>query len=144
MAGLTEQASAYKIISTIAAQTLTSSDVNGAGIDLQGFGSAFISVNVGANGGTLNGSNKLDLKLEHSDDDSTYTAVTDLGEAGGYTVDNSGIFATIDAGGEAAMTYKTAYTGIKRYIRVVADVTGTISLPVSVVALLGDGLKPQA
>ena len=145
MTGLTEQASAFKVVSTIAAQTLTGTDVNGSGVDTQGFGSLWISANIGANGGTLDGSNNLVLKLEHSDDDSTYTAVTDIGEAGGYTVDAStGAFATIDAGGEAASTYKVAYTGIKRYVRIVADVTGTISLPVSVVALLSDGLKPQA
>ena len=145
MTGLTEKASAFKVVSAIASQTLTATDVNGSGIDMQGFASLWFSANIGANGGTLDGSNSLVLKLEHSDDGSTYTAVTDIGEAGGYTVDaTTGAFATIDASGAAALTYKVGYTGIKRYVRIVADVTGTISLPVSVVALLGDGLKPQA
>lgn len=139
-----EKASFYSATPAIAPQTLTSSDVNGSGIDRQGFNSVFFVVNIGANGGTLDGSNNLDLVLQDSDDDSTYTDVTDTGLAGGATIDSAGVFATIDAGGEAAQVYKVAYTGSKQYVRLQADVTGTISLPVSGVALLGSGVVPQA
>jgi hypothetical protein len=143
---LTGKASLYRASTAIASQTLTSTDVNGAIIDTQGFNSLFFVINVGANGGTLNGSNKLDVKLQHGDvsDLSDATVVTDIGMSGGFTIDSNGIFATIDAAGEAGAVYKVSYTGIKRYVRLVADITGTISLPVGAVALSGDGLVTQA
>jgi|TARA_A200000159_G_C7075473_1_gene236199 hypothetical protein len=144
MTTLTERASAFKIVNTLNAQTLTSSDVNGSTVDTKGFNSCFIAVNIGANGGTLNGSNNVTFVLQDSDDDSTWADVTSSALAGGYTVDSSGVFATIDDGAEDEASAKVAYTGNKRYVRVQADVTGTISLPVSAQALLGDGLKPQA
>lgn len=143
---LTEKASLYKATPSIAPQTLASTDVNGITIDTLDFNSAFFIVNVGANGGTLNGSNKVDFKLQEGEasDLSDAAAVTEIGLSGGYAIDSSGVFATVDDGAEAGAVYKVAYTGIKRYIRLVADVTGTISLPVSATVLLGDGLAPQA
>lgn len=141
---LTEKARYFKIQNTIAPQTLTDGDVNGSGIDLKGFNDAFFVVSVGANGGTLDGSNNVTFALQDSDDNSTYAAVTESGLAGGFTVNGTtGVFATVDAGADAAQTYKVAYTGNKRYVRLVADVTGTISLPVGAVSLLGSGIVPQ-
>ncbi len=143
---ITEKASLFRATTAIASVTLTTTDVEGTVIDTQGFNSLFFTVNVGANGGTLNGSNKVDLKLQHGDASnlSDATAVSDIGMSGGFTVDSNGTFATVDAGGEAGAVYKVAYTGIKRYVRLVADVTGTISLPVGATALLSDGLVVQA
>lgn len=143
---LSEKASLVKAQLGTGAVTLTTSDVNGTVVDTQGFNSLFFVINVGANGGTLNGSNKVDFKLQHGNasDLSDAVAVATVGESGGTTIDSNGIFATVDAAGEVSTTYKVAYTGSKRYVRVVSDVTGTISLPVSITALLGDGLAPQA
>lgn len=143
---LSEKASLFKAQLGTASVTLTTNDVNGSIVDTQGFNSLWFVVNVGANGGTLNGSNKVDFKLQHGDiaDLSDALAVATIGEAGGYSVDTNGVFATVDAGGEASAVYKVAYTGNKRYLRVVSDVTGTISLPISITAILGDGLVPQA
>lgn len=143
---LSEKASLIKAQLGTASVTLTSSDVNGTVVDTQGFNSLYFVVNVGANGGTLDGTNKVSFKLQHGDvsDLSDAVAVDTVGESGGFTVDTNGIFATVDAGGEASAVYKVAYTGNKRYIRVVSDVTGTISLPVAITAILGDGLAPQA
>lgn len=143
---LSEKASLVKAQLGTAAVTLTTTDVNGTAVDAQGFNSLWFVINVGANGGTLNGSNKVDFKLQHGDvsDLSDAVAVTDIGMSGGVTIDSNGVFATVDAGGEASAVYKVAYTGVKRYVRVVSDVTGTISLPVSITAILGDGLAPQA
>lgn len=144
MAVLTEKASSYKVENALDAVTLTTLDTNGSTIDTQGFNSVFFAVNVGANGGTLDGSNNVTFVLQDSSDGSTWADVTDTNEAGGYTVDGSGVFATVDAGGEAESTYKVAYTGSDRYVRIKADVSGTISLPVGGVAVLGGGLCPQS
>lgn len=143
---LSEKASLVKALLGSASVTLTTTDVNGTPVDTQGFNSLYFVINVGANGGTLNGSNKVDFKLEHGDasDLSDAVAVATVGESGGTTVDSDGIFATVDAGGEVSAVYKVAYTGNKRYVRVLSDVTGTISLPVAITAILGDGLSPQA
>lgn len=142
---LSEKASLIKAQLGTGAVVLTSSDVNGTVVDTQGFNSLYFVINVGANGGTLDASNKVAFKLQHGDvsDLSDAVAVATVGESGGTTVDENGIFATIDAGAEVSRTYKVAYTGNKRYVRVVSDVTGTISLPVAITAILGDGLAPQ-
>src|SRR5690606_21378603 len=47
-----------------------------AAIDLLGFESALIAISVGVGGITFSGTNKIEFKLTHSDDDSDYSAVT--------------------------------------------------------------------
>jgi len=141
---LREKARDYKVLNCIATQTVTGSSVLGDGIDLQGFNSAFFIVNVGANGGTLDGSNRVALRIDDSDDNSTFDEVTDTGKTGGFSVTSSGSFQVIEQDSEANQTYKVAYTGDKRYIRVRCHVlAGTVSLPISATAFLGDGLAPQ-
>jgi len=144
MAVLTERASSFKIENAIDAVVLTSSDTDGSTIDTQEFNTVFFAVNVGANGGTLDGSNYVEFTLQDSSDGSTWADVDDSTEAGGTTISGTGVWATVDAGGEAESTYKIAYTGTERYVRLQADITGTISLPVGAVAVLGDGLCPQS
>ena len=97
----------------------------GTGVDLQFFESAVALVNVGASGDTLSSSVKIDLILQDSDDDSSWSAVTDQNLVTDGTVDSSGIFATIDADGEDESVYYIGYVGGKRYLRVFADFTGT-------------------
>ena len=58
------------------APAVRTADANGTGIDLQGFESATIVVDTGAEGVTLSGSVKIDFILEESSDNSTFTAVT--------------------------------------------------------------------
>jgi hypothetical protein len=112
-------------LETSLAPILKSVDVNGTGVDLTGFSSAALVVNVGAAGDTFSGSVKTNLIIEDSDDNSTYTAVTSNTDVTGGTVDSSGIFQTIDANGEAGKTYGIGYVGGKKYIRAVIDIVGT-------------------
>ena len=51
-------------------------DTNCTAIDSQGFSSVVHVVNVGAPGITFSSSNKIDIELEHSDDNSTLLIVT--------------------------------------------------------------------
>tara|TARA_R110000803_G_scaffold32023_7_gene70922 strand:- start:4775 stop:5218 length:444 start_codon:yes stop_codon:yes gene_type:complete len=111
-------------LETSLAPILKSVDVNGTGVDLTGFSSAAVVVNVGAAGDTFSGSVKTNLIIEDSDDNSTYTAVTSSNVTGG-TTDSSGIFQTIDANGEAGTTYGIGYVGGKKWIRAVVDIVGT-------------------
>ena len=72
-------------------------DANGTGVDLQGFESATVVIDMGAEGITLSTTNKIEIELEHSDDDSTYTDVTSSADVIGATPDSSGVIATFDA-----------------------------------------------
>ena len=110
------------------------------GVDRQGFESVVLAALLGLSGDTLSGSVYADLILEHSDDDSTYTAVTSANHVTGGTVDSSGIFATINAPAEDETQYSIGYTGGKRYCRINYDITGTHTngMPVAGLAILGD------
>lgn len=100
-------------------------DTNCTGIDTQGFNSSMAIVNVGALGITFSGTNKVDIKLEDSSDNSTFTAVTNNNFVTGGTVDSSGIWQTIDADGDCNAVYGIGYVGPQRYYRVVLDFSGT-------------------
>jgi hypothetical protein len=100
-------------------------DTNCTAIDQQGFSSVTHIVNVGAPGITFSTSNKIDIKLEDSDDNSSFSAVTANTSVTGGTVDSNGIFQTIDANGDCNKVYAIGYVGGKRYSRVVLDFSGT-------------------
>jgi hypothetical protein len=72
-------------------------DANGTGVDLQGFESATVVIDMGAEGITLSTT----------------------------TPDSSGVIATFDANGEAPAISSVGYIGGKRYIRAVANFSGT-------------------
>lgn len=104
---------------------------NGTGVDLQGYEGATVLVDVGAEGDTLSSSVHFEISLEESDDDSTYTDVTQAGIVDG-TITAGGIFLKLDgtAGGNPDTTggiFRVEYVGGKRYIRVVLAKTGTHS-----------------
>lgn len=93
-------------------------------IDLQGFNAAEVLLQVGVGGITFSGTNKIEFKLTHSDDDSTYTAV-DQDDVLGVTVADGGIIKALEAAHAAAAVYRAGYIGGKRYLQLVADFSGT-------------------
>lgn len=103
----------------------------GTGVDLQGYESATVLVDVGAEGDTLSGSVHFEISLEESDDNSTFTDVAQAGIIDG-TISSGGIFLKLDGttGGDPDTTggiFRVGYVGGKRYIRVVLAKTGTHS-----------------
>ena len=105
--------------------------VNGSGVDLQGYESATVLVDVGAEGDTLSSSVHFEISLEHSDDNSTFTDVAQADIMDG-TISSGGIFLKLDgtAGGNPDTTggiFRVGYRGGKRYIRVVLAKTGSHS-----------------
>ncbi len=118
---------------------VVNNDTEGTGdtVDLRGYNAASLIVDVGESGDTLSGSVKHDLKLQHSDNASDWSAVAQADVVGG-TVDANGIFATIDADGEDGAIYRIGYVGSKRYIRLFCDTTGTHTngTPMAAVAVL--------
>ena len=100
-------------------------DTDCTGVDTQGYSSAMAIVNVGAPGITFSTTHKVDIKLEDSTDDATYTAVTNNTHVTGGTVGATGIWQTIDANGDCNAVYNIGYVGGKRYFRCVLDFSGT-------------------
>ena len=98
----------------------------GTGIDKQGFDGTCHIIAIGDSGDTLSGSVYFTLKLEDSDDDSTYAAAV--------TAD---VFDTIDAPAEDSKNVLIQYVGKARYSRVVVTITGTHTngTPIGIVAL---------
>ena len=96
-----------------------------AAIDLQGYDGALVLIHVGVGGITFSGTNKVEFKLTHSDDDSTYAAVTVNDVVGLSSVGTGGIIKSLTAEHAAATLTKVGYKGGKRYLKVLADFSGT-------------------
>lgn len=113
-------------------QAGVTADVNTASVDLQDFNSLALLFSIGAF--TPSGTDKAVLKVEHSDDNSTFTAcdAADLDNP-----ESANIVKTIDTGAEDDTMYPIYYKGNKRYVRGVIDISGTVDFAASVVAVLG-------
>ena len=116
-------------LNTVVATTTKTSTT----IDIQSFESLMVLFSLGIAGDTLSGSIYWTLKLQHSDDDSTYAdvpAASLLNGANSIVIDSL----TKD---ETAVLF--GYSGGKRYVKAVATPTGTHAngTPMSVIALKG-------
>ncbi len=102
-------------------------------IDLQGYNSAMVVFNIGLAADTLSGSVYWTLKLQHSDDDSTYT---DLAAA---DQNSPSLTVVIDSSSKDRTVYSFGYQGAKRYLKAIATPTGTHTngTPIGIVALRG-------
>lgn len=121
------------------APAVRTADADGSAVDLQGFESATVIIDMGAEGITLSATDKIEIELEHSDDNSTWTDVTSSNDVIGATPDSSGKIATFDANGEIPAISAVGYIGGKRYIRAVANFSGThgTGTPLSVSVIKG-------
>lgn len=128
-----------KLMQSIA-PVAASADANGTGVDTQGFENVAIVVDTGIEGITLSGTNKIEFELEHSDDDSTYVDASSSDVNG--TLGSGGLFLTLDANAETPQISEIEYLGTKRYVRVVANFSGThgTATPISAFVILG---KPR-
>ncbi len=102
-------------------------------IDLQGYNAASVVFSIGQSGDTLSGSLYWTLKLQHSDDDSTYTdtVLADL--------NNSALTVVVNSSSLDRATYNFGYQGAKRYLKAVATPTGTHTngTPIGIIAIRG-------
>jgi hypothetical protein len=102
-------------------------------IDLQGYNSASVVFAIGLAGDTLSGSVLWTLKLQHSDDDSSYADLAAADIYGGTTS------IVLDAMTKDEAAYSFGYIGTKRFLKAVATPTGTHTngTPIGVEALRG-------
>jgi hypothetical protein len=100
---------------------LATATVNGTGVDLAGYEGALCVCDVGTFGGTTP---TATVRLEDSDDNSTYGAVAAADIDGG-------LLATIDTTTDEQV-HKRGYKGTKRYVRwAISAIAGTSpSLPI--------------
>lgn len=124
--------------------TITS-DTNSTSVYMKGYDEVLFLVNVGESGDTLSASVKIELEVEESADDSTYTDVADADLVKYVAGTNDGCFGVIDAAAEDDTPYFTAYRGNSDYARVVLNLTGTHSngTPISVTAIRRASLRNE-
>jgi hypothetical protein len=132
-----DEHSSYKAVVAIGAATL-SADNTPAAIDLQGYKSCELILAIGAGGITFSGTNKIEFVVTQSDDDSTYAAVAQ-GDIIGATVATGGIVKSLIAAHASAAVYRLGYVGNARYLKVLADFSGThgTGTPIVCTAILG-------
>ncbi|CDO35003.1 hypothetical protein [Novosphingobium sp. KN65.2] len=121
----------------IGAASLAADNTPGA-VDLLGYSSAEIALAIGIGGITFTSSNKIEFVLTHSDDDSTYTAVTD-DDMIGVTGISSGIIKSLTSAHAAAASYRYGYKGGKRYLKLLADFSGTHGAGTPIAAMVIKG-----
>ncbi|ATN34114.1 hypothetical protein ACO34A_09880 [Rhizobium sp. ACO-34A] len=107
-------------------------------IDLRGFNSALISLAIGVGGITFSGANKIEFVLTHSNDGATFEPVT-TDDVQGITVASGGIIKALVAAHAAATVSKIGYVGARRYLKLLADFSGThgTGTPISAVVIKG-------
>ncbi|MDX2277723.1 MAG: hypothetical protein NW206_19910 [Hyphomonadaceae bacterium] len=122
-------------------------------VDRKGYGTLAFLANIGIEGITLSGTDKIALLLEHADDNGsgaagTYAAVAAADVvipeqfASHASIDAtvaSGVVATFDANAELPAVLGFSYAGSKQWVRLTVDYSGThgVATPVSAVAMLG-------
>ncbi|WP_166943927.1 hypothetical protein [Sphingopyxis panaciterrae] len=116
-----------------------SADNTPLAIHLQGFNAAEILLAIGTGGITFSGTNKIEFKLTHSDDGSTYEAVTIDDVLGVDAVGTGGIIKALIAAHADPATYRFGYVGGRAYLKLLADFSGThgSGTPIAAIALLG-------
>lgn len=113
---------------------LSTSTRTSSGVDRQGFNGVLLVMQFGATLDTINGSNYWTAKIQHSDDNSSYSDAAADDVQGGvvsYVVNSLSLDETL---------YKFPYKGSKRYTRLVCTTTGTHvnGTPLAVFAVKSD------
>jgi len=126
-----------KVVEAIAPAVYTA-DNTPAAIDLQGFDSATLAIHIGVGGITFTSTNRIEFVLTHSDDGTSYSAVTADDVLGVSSVSN-GIVKALTAAHASTEVFKVGYVGTKRFLKLLADFSGThgTGTPLSAVAILG-------
>lgn len=107
--------------------------------DCKGFEALTLELAIAVGGITFTGTNKIEFVWTHSDDDSTYTAVTAADLIGAPAVATGGIIKSLVAAHATAAVYKWGYVGGKRYHKLLADFSGTHATGTGICAVWAAG-----
>ncbi|QQR69108.1 MAG: hypothetical protein IPI58_09875 [Alphaproteobacteria bacterium] len=133
------------LVQIIGPAGMTSDNIPAA-IDLQGYDAAEILLGIAAGGITFDATNKIEFKLTHSDDNSSYVDVT-TADMNGVTVTGTGIIKALTSAHASPAAYRFGYKGGKRYLKLLADFSGTHGTGTPICAMLLRGhaaIQPQA
>ena len=134
------------VVAAIGAAVLAA-DNTATAIDLRGYNAAQILLAIGVGGITFDATNKIEFKLTHSNDDVTYDAVELKDVLGISSVGTGGIIKALTAAHAAAAFYRFGYVGGRRYIKLLADFSGThgTGTPIAAAVIKGYGYnQPEA
>ncbi len=122
------------LVSQHLSPVVSSTTKTSTAIDLKGYNGAEVVFAIGQSGDTLSGSVYWTLKLQHSDDDSTYT------DAVAADLNSSSLTVTVNSSSLDRTAYSFGYQGTKRYLKAVATPTGTHTngTPIGIIALRSD------
>ncbi len=137
-----DQASHVSPVTAIAPEALSADNTPGA-IDLINYGAATLLLHVGVGGITFTGTNKIEFVLTHSDDNASYSNVTDddlIKDSLAPASISNGIIRALTAAHAAATIQKLGYVGGKRYLKLLADFSGTHASPTPIAASVVKGL----
>jgi hypothetical protein len=109
-----------------------------AAVDLLGFESAEIALAIGAGGITFTTNNKIEFVMTHSDDTSSFAPVTADDLLGVASV-SSGIVKSLVAAHATADVTRFGYRGGKRYVKMLADFSGTHGTGTPIAAVVAKG-----
>lgn len=132
-----------KIEQALSPQTIQAAALNSGNIDMQTAGTLAVVVAIGNIADTLDGTHRIDLKIEHADDDGTgapaaYAACTDddVLNAAGLT---GGVFKAVNANSLELARHVIGYRGGRRFVKVTATpVSLTTGGPIAMIALKGN------
>ncbi len=124
---------------------VTSATRLGAPVDRRGFNAVEYVVLVGTNGDALSATIRFDLKIETSENATSWTPVTNPKLIQGASASATGVFLSLDAAAKTATQYRVGLLSDARYSRVSITVVGTHTngTPIGVVAVLSHAsVKP--
>lgn len=127
-------------------QTIQGSALNSGNIDRLGHETLAVVLLVGNIVDTLGASNRIDVKIEHADDNGSgspgsYSACTD-DDVLNFTGLSSGVFLSIDAAGDEQRRHLIGYRGAKRFVKVTATpVSLTTGGPIAMLTLKGNSTQ---
>lgn len=137
----------FSFLNALKPQDLDGTATNGTTIDTKGFDTCTFVVDVGAatSAGAMSAGDWHQIKLEHSDDDATWSETypsqmihSVVGGAGAYSALDSGIFQSITSTTDTNKIYAVGYKGPKRYVRIAFSAEGAPSvISAAAVAILG-------
>lgn len=131
------------VTQVLAPQTIQAVSLDSGAVDMQGRETLAVAVLVGAIGDTLGSSNRIDLKIEHADDDGTGAPAVfenctadDLVNTDTVT---DGVFYSVDDNAKENARHVVGYRGAKRFVKVTATpVSLATGGPVAMLALQGN------
>jgi hypothetical protein len=124
-------------------QTIQAAALGSGDIDMLGAEALCVTVLFGNIADTLDATHRIDVKIEHADDDGTgvagsYAACADA-DVLNFTGLSSGIFKSLSAAGDKSKRYAIGYIGGKRFVKVTATpVSITTGGPVAMLTLKGN------